>query len=360
MLKDQIKSFKNEIKLNNVGLTIQRIYNSYITSDKRQLFNTSYEYIELEEEIKANYLLGIKKILSGPSFKKTHLIQVDNYDKETKVIDDLLNLTNNFNEEDVHELENKILNYGSYDKDVFLSIIKFSLYDESYLACLISPIKAGNEDVFIDISNPQIKKECITNKIIKFATPLEGFIYPALIDTSVDINHAFYYVSNLNKVNMELIECVFNDVIMLNSQQEKENFSILLSNFLGGSNNIQKVYALYQLFYDKLEQDKESLSSTINKNEMKSIFNQANIVFDEKEFDELYDQLINDVPLNLMNLIPSKQSALLCNDFKINVSNDVLGKLSFVEDETGYYLRVPIDSVSNDVFILDGIEISSK
>lgn len=357
MLIDEIKSFKKVFKLNNEYLNIHKIYSSYIANDGRKIFDMENDFISLSTEIQANYIAGMKKILSGPAFKKTHLIELNTLDKDNLVGEELNYLVESFDEKYIINLEENILKNFKYEKDIFINVIQFQLNDFNFIACLMCPVKPGNVDVLIDLSDPKMRTECVTNKIIKFESPVDGFIYPAYIQDNIDTNHAFYYTSQSKNPNISLIQNVFNDTILLNSEEEKDRFSVLLSSLLDNSCNIEKIAHLYDVLEDKILMNADSLDCTLNKNELISIFRGCNIEIDEDHFNKIYDEVIESIPLNISNLIPNNKSEVSSDLFKLKINKSLLKELNFIEDNTGIYIKIPLSTTDN-IVSLDGIEIS--
>ena len=248
MRKKDILELKKRFKKDNCTFT--KVCGCYVNGEKNIILNFSETFLNLEEDEFFKYLEIAKKTLSGTignnileldfsleeeniSSKQQFLLKLRN----SKLKDELV--LNDFYKTviDSYNYEGNFLILLFHDAyDVLTKTSDNLKLDESeevyeYMLCAVCPVslsKAGLGYFEEDNKIGAINRDWVVE------APSLGFVYPAFIDRSSDVNSVMYYTKNAKDPHPE----VMNGVLGCNSKQtateQKETFTYIVQNAVGG------------------------------------------------------------------------------------------------------------------------------
>ncbi|NLY46712.1 MAG: DUF4317 domain-containing protein [Tissierella sp.] len=329
MKKKDILELKKRFKKDQCTFT--RICGCFVNSEKNIILEIKETFLNLDEDDYFKYLEIAKKTLSGtvgnnilelnfPSSgetldtKQLSLIEL----KKSKLKDD--DLLDDFYKSII---DNYIFD-GNYliliFHDVYDIITKTTdnfKVDESeevfeYVLCAICPVSLSAPGLSYYEEENTIKSR-MRDWIVD--APINGFVYPAFIDRSPDVNSIMYYTKNPRDIHPELMEDALGCFPKETSTMQKEKFQLIINESVGADE--EQAIKLYMEIQDNLNamaEDHKSMSFDGDSESIKLTKNNLqDVLFDsgvDKEnatkIEEFYEESFNDdLPL-IENLIDGK------------------------------------------------------
>lgn len=247
MRKKDILELKRRLKKEDCTFT--KMCGCYVNGEKNIILNFKETFLNLEEDEFFKYLEIAKKVLSGTignnllelnfpvneeykNDKQSFLMSL----KKSKLKDDTL----------LHSFYKSIIDSYDYTGN-FLILVFHDAYDvitktrdnlkldESeevyeYLLCAICPVS---------LSKPALGYFEEDNKIAArvrdwvVEAPVNGFVFPAFIDRSSDVNSIMYYTKNPKDSHPELMEEALGCSSKRTATEQKETFHNIITNAIG-------------------------------------------------------------------------------------------------------------------------------
>lgn len=247
MRKKDILELKKRLKKDHCTFT--KVCGCYVNGEKNIILNFNETFLNLEEDEFFKYLEIAKKTLSGTI--GNNILELDFSLEEENISDKqqfLLKLRNSKLKDELvlNDFYKTVIDSYNYEGN-FLILLFHDAYDvitktsdnlkldESeevyeYILCAVCPVslsKAGLGYFEEDNKIGAINRDWVVE------TPSLGFVYPAFIDRSSDVNSVMYYTKNAKDPHPE----VMNYVLGCNSKQtateQKEAFTYLVQNAVG-------------------------------------------------------------------------------------------------------------------------------
>ena len=257
MRKKDILELKKRFKKDYC--TFSKMCGCYVTGEKNTILKFRETFLNLDEDEYFKYLEIAKKVLSGT------------------IGNNILELNFPLNEELINEkqislmqLKNSQLNDDTLLDDFYKSIIDSYDYtgnflillfndsydvltktkdnqkiDESeevyeYVLCAICPVELSEPGLRYFEEENSIKAR-IRDWIVK--PPINGFVFPAFIDRSSDVNSIMYYTKNAKDTHPELMESALGCYSKQTATIQKETFqSIIKDSFGADEKKADKVF----------------------------------------------------------------------------------------------------------------------
>ncbi len=277
----------------------------FVDYNKDILMKSTESFLTLNDEELFKYLEIAKKVLSGSIgnslLKLDFSNKLDNSGdiqtslfklKKSKLKDDIL----------INQLYKSIIENYDYDEN-YIIILFHDIYDilkkakdnkfldESeeifeYIICAICPVKLSKPALSYFKDENTIKSR-IQDWIIEM--PINGFVYPAFIDRSSDVNSIIYYTKNTKNIHKELME----DVLACSKKEtiriQREKFKTVITEsitddaeeaeniYLDVQNNLRHLISNEEAIQSPLENNK----ITLDKEKLEEVLKDSNLS-DEK------------------------------------------------------------------------------
>jgi len=247
------KRFKKE------QCTFTKVCGCYVNGEKHTILKFRESFLNLDEDEYFKYLEIAKKVLSGTignNILELNFSTNEDFTSERQI--SLMQLKNSQLKDDAHldNLYDLIIDNYDYTGN-FLILFFHDVYDvisktkdnikidESeevyeYVLCAICPVSLSEPGLRYFEQQNEIKAR-IRDWVVE--SPTNGFVFPAFIDRSSDVNSIIYYTKNAKDTHTELME----DVLGCHSKQtatvQKETFqSIIKDSFSSDEIKADKIF----------------------------------------------------------------------------------------------------------------------
>lgn len=261
MRKKDILELKRRFKKDHC--TFSKMCGCYVNGEKHIILKFRETFLNLEEEEYFKYLEIAKKILSGSignnileltfplnedliNERQISLMQLRNSQlKDDAVLDAFYDLIiNNYDYTGNFII---LLFHDAYD---VITKTKDNLkIDESeevyeYILCAICPVSLSEPGLGYFEEENKIKAR-IRDWVVE--APTNGFVFPAFIDRSADVNSIMYYTKNAKNTHPELMENVLGCCPKQTATIQKETFqSIIKDSFIDDEEKADKIFMKVQ------------------------------------------------------------------------------------------------------------------
>lgn len=328
MKKKDILELKKRFKKEQCTFT--RMCGCFVNSEKNIILELKETFLNLDEDDYFKYLEIAKKVLSGTignnilelNFptgqdaynKQLSLIQL----KKSKLKDD--QLLNGFYKSIIDNYdypENYLILIFHDVYDIITKTTDNLKIDESeevfeYVLCAICPISLSEPGLSYYEEENKIKSR-LRDWIVE--APINGFVYPAFIDRSADVNSIMYYTKNTKDIHPELMENTLGCFSKDTSAIQKEKFeNIIKDSISADEDEAEELYMKIQdNLYTMVEDHKaaygdiESERIKLNKGELQSVLTESGVAKENAtKIEEFYEESFDDdLPL-VENLIDGK------------------------------------------------------
>mgnify|MGYP004473976175 FL=1 len=329
MRKKDILELKKRLKKDHCTFT--KMCGCYVNGEKHIILKFRETFLNLDEDEYFKYLEIAKKVLSGTignnllelnfpinddliNEKQISLMQL----KNSQLKDDTL--LDNFYDSiiDNYDYTGNLLILIFHDAyDVITKTKDNAKLDESeevyeYVLCAICPVSLSEPGLRYFEEENKIKAR-IRDWIVE--APTNGFVFPAFINRSSDVNSIMYYTKNAKDTHPELMENTLGCYSKQTATIQKETFqSIIKDSFGADENKAEKIFMEVQENlnnmideYKAIYDDVDSEPITLKKDDIQSILIESGIPEEvtmqiEKSYEEVFG---DDLPL-AENLIDSK------------------------------------------------------
>lgn len=247
MRKKDILELKKRFK--NDHCTFTKMCGCYVNGEKNILLKFRETFLNLEEDDYFKYLEIAKKVLSGTI--ENNILELNFELNEEHVNEkqlEFMKLKNSQLKDDLllDDFYNSIINNYDYEGN-FLILIFHDAYDiitktkdnakldESeevyeYILCAICPVELSKAGLRYFEEENSIKSR--TRDWVVEA-PSNGFVFPAFINRTTDVNSIMYYTKNAKDTHPELMENVLGCPSKQTNTEKKETFNDILRDALG-------------------------------------------------------------------------------------------------------------------------------
>lgn len=247
MRKKDILELKKRFKKDHCTFT--KMCGCYVNGEKNILLKFRETFLNLEEDDYFKYLEIAKKVLSGTI--ENNILELNFELNEEHVNEkqlEFMKLKNSQLKDDLllDDFYNSIINNYDYEGN-FLILIFHDAYDiitktkdnakldESeevyeYILCAICPVELSKAGLRYFEEENSIKSR--TRDWVVEA-PSNGFVFPAFINRTTDVNSIIYYTKNAKDTHPELMENVLGCPSKQTNTEKKETFNDILRDALG-------------------------------------------------------------------------------------------------------------------------------
>ena len=247
MRKKDILELKKRFKKDHCTFT--KMCGCYVNGEKNIILKYREKFLNLEEDDKFKYLEIAKKVLSGTI--ENNILELNFELNEEHVNEkqlEFMKLKNSQLKDDLllDDFYNSIINNYDYEGN-FLILIFHDAYDiitktkdnakldESeevyeYILCAICPVELSKAGLRYFEEENSIKSR--TRDWVVEA-PSNGFVFPAFINRTTDVNSIMYYTKNAKDTHPELMENVLGCPSKQTNTEKKETFNDILRDALG-------------------------------------------------------------------------------------------------------------------------------
>lgn len=351
MRKKDILELKKRYKKNHCSFT--KMCGCYVNSEKNILLNFKETFLNLDEDDFHKYLEIAKKVLSGTvgnnilelnfpvnenleNEKQLFLTQL----KKSELKDDAL--LQKFYESiiDSYDYAGNFLILVFYDAyDVITKTTDNAKLDESeevykYILCAICPVSLSKPGLRYFEEESKIKAR-IRDWVVE--SPTIGFVFPAFIDRSADVNSVMYYTKDKKNPHPEIMEEALGCTSRQTAAIQKEAFEAIIKGsvstdeektdkiFMDIQENLNTIIDEYNEIYD----DTDSEPITLTKESVQELLIESGVPEEvTTKIQESYvESFGNDLPL-AENLIDSK---ILKASGQIKKEKQLKKKVEFLE-----------------------------
>ena len=247
MRKKDILELKKRFKKDHCTFT--KMCGCYVNGEKNILLKFRETFLNLEEDDYFKYLEIAKKVLSGTI--ENNILELNFELNEEHVNEkqlEFMKLKNSQLKDDLllDDFYNSIINNYDYEGN-FLILIFHDAYDiitktkdnakldESeevyeYILCAICPVELSKAGLRYFEEENSIKSR--TRDWVVEA-PSNGFVFPAFINSTTDVNSIMYYTKNAKDTHPELMENVLGCPSKQTNTEKKETFNDIIRDALG-------------------------------------------------------------------------------------------------------------------------------
>ncbi|MGO5064803.1 DUF4317 domain-containing protein [Clostridium sporogenes] len=329
MKKKDILELKKRFKKDYCTFT--KICGCYVNGEKNIILNFRESFLNLDEDEYFKYLEIAKKVLSGTignnilelnfplnenleNEKQLSLVKL----KKSQLKDDAL-LQDFYNSIiDSYDYTGNFLILVFHDAyDVITKTTDNSKIDESeeiyeYILCAICPVSLSDPGLRYFEEENKIKAR-IRDWVVN--TPTLGFVFPAFINRTSDVNSVMYYTKNVKDPHPELMEETLGCFAKQTATIQKETFQTIIKDsintdekkaektFMEIQENLNTMIDEYKEIYD----DKDDDPVTLTQKDIQNLLIESGVPEEATtEIEKTYvDNFGKDLPL-AENLIDSK------------------------------------------------------
>ncbi|MBU3100888.1 MULTISPECIES: DUF4317 domain-containing protein [Clostridium] len=281
--------------------TFTKVCGCYVNGEKHTILKFKESFLNLDEDEYFKYLEIAKKILSGTignnilelnfstnedftNERQTSLMQLKNSQlKDDAFLDNLYDLII-----DNYDYTGNFLILFFHDAYDVISKTKDNIkIDESeevyeYVLCAICPVSLSEPGLRYFEEQNEIKAR-IRDWVVE--SPTNGFVFPAFIDRSADVNSIMYYTKNAKDTHTELMENVLGCLSKQTATVQKETFqSIIKDSFSLDEIKADKIFMDIQENlstmieeYDELNDDADSEPISLTKKDIQNLLIESEV-----------------------------------------------------------------------------------
>ena len=327
MKKKDILELKKRLKKDKCTFT--KVCGCYVNGEKNIILNFNETFLNLEEDEFFKYLEIAKKTLSGTIGNNILELDFSNEENTNNKQQFLLKLRNSKLKDELilNDFYKSIIDNYNYEGN-FLILLFHDAYDvitktsdnlkldESeevyeYILCAVCPVS---------LSKPGLGYFEKDNKIAAIdrdwvvEAPSLGFIYPAFIDRSSDVNSVMYYTKNVKNPQTEIMNYVLGCNSKQTATEQKETFTNIIHNAVGANEKesehiFMEIQETLNNLIDEhnIINDNNAESIILTKEVVQDILSENEIAEDiAAKIEESYTEIFDDAPPLAEHLIDTK------------------------------------------------------
>lgn len=257
MRKKDILELKRRLKKDHCTFT--KMCGCYVNGEKHIILKFRETFLNLDEDEYFKYLEISKKVLSGTI--GNNILEL-NFPTNEDLINEkqifLMQLKNSQLKDDIilDNFYDSIIDNYDYTGN-FLILIFHDAYDvitktkdnakideseevHEYILCAICPVSLSEPGLRYFEEDNKIKAR-IRDWVVE--APINGFVFPAFIDRSSDVNSIMYYTKNAKDTHPELMENALGCYTKQTATIQKETFqSIIKDTFSSDEKKSEKIF----------------------------------------------------------------------------------------------------------------------
>ena len=305
MNKKDLSAFRRQFKTDSYALKFKEHYTAYIKKDNQMLLYAELASFDMKSELEQEiHLANFKKTLTGGLDSKLFELSFDTNQPENEgqsLCRQLLTTEQTAFVDSCNAYIAKLAAHFTYDHDIVISFAKGQYnkpagkkgrggiedsldgfddtsYGLKFVLCTISKADDTKRGIYYNAATERFEVSSSLNKEIYLASPLEGFMYPAIGDFGSDVNKLLYYTAKANVRNEVLLENVLNCRYELTAKEEKERFEEILRRVSGEKIKPEIMKNVYDAVSEKLEayQDDDEVV-TLDAAEIRDIFDESGV-----------------------------------------------------------------------------------
>ena len=327
MKRKDILELKKRLKKDQCTFT--RICGCFVNSEKNIILELKETFLNLDEDDYFKYLEIAKKVLSGTV--GNNILELNFSSGEDDIDSKQLSL--------IQLKKSKLKDHSLLD-DFYKSVIDNYVCDGNYLILIFHDVydiitKTSDnqrldesEEVFeyvlcaicpVSLSAPGLsyyeEENMIRSRLRDWVVeaPINGFVYPAFIDRSADVNSIMYYTKNPRDIHPELMEDVLGCFAKETSTIQKEKFQSIINESISADE--EEAIKLYMEIQDSLNaiaednkfayEDDEPVK--LSKDDLQDILTDSGVPKENVlRIEEYYEESFNDELPLVESLIDSK------------------------------------------------------
>lgn len=373
MTRKELSEIKSQYTLENCG--ILRLCGCYVDGERNKITQFNENFLNLPEEEKHKYFDIFKKTLSGTPGKNLidMKFNVDAYaDEGARTF--LMNLRDSGLKDDrlLDEFYDRIINNYSYVGNYLILLIN-QVYDiptvttdniemedasdevYSYILCSICHVNLSKPGLGYDEedNNFHDKKQ---NHMVD--VPDVGFLFPAFNKRSADEDMTVFYTKDVSEFEDGLIDCLLDCVAPLPAKQQKETFTLLVSEAVGEEADLQVVKNIHANLEQIIEEKKQESPAPVmlDKNEMKNLLEKSGVKEEKLEnFEEHFEMAAGEHgKLVASNVSSGKKFEVKTPDVVIKINSDKTDIVSTQVIDGRQCLVIQID----ERLVVNGISVN--
>lgn len=381
MRKKDILELKRRLKKDHCTFT--KMCGCYVTGEKHIILKFRETFLNLDDDEYFKYLEIAKKVFSGTI--GNNILEL-NFPTNEDLINErqisLMQLKNSRLKDDalLDEFYDLIIDNYNYTGN-FLILIFHDAYDvitkttdnakidESeevyeYVLCAICPVSLSEPGLRYSHEENKIKAR-IRDWVVD--VPTNGFVFPAFIDRSTDVNSIMYYTKNAKDTHPELMENALGCYSKQTATIQKETFqSIIKDTFSGDEKKADKIFMEVQdnlstmiEEYNSIYEDTDCEPIILTKKEIQNLLIESGIPEEittkiEKSYVESFG---DDLPLaeNLIDTKALKINAQRKKEENLQKQVEMLQtRLEQVKQEAAVGIETPLSTeVNGDNVVLE-------
>ncbi|MGG7207926.1 DUF4317 family protein [Clostridium perfringens] len=256
MRKKDILELKKRLKKDHCTFT--KMCGCYVNGEKNIILNFRETFLNLDEDEYFKYLEIAKKVMSGTignnilelnfplndylvNERQVFLMQLKNSQlKDDELLNDFYKLVI-----DNYDYTGNFLILLFHDAYDVITKTKDNLkVDESeevyeYILCAVCPVSLSGPGLRYFEEENQIKAR-IRDWVVE--APANGFVFPAFIDRSSDVNSVMYYTKNAKDTHPELMENVLGCTSKQTATIQKQTFQSIIKDSFLDEEKAEKVF----------------------------------------------------------------------------------------------------------------------
>lgn len=383
MRKKDILELKRRLKKDHCTFT--KMCGCYVNGEKHVILKFRETFLNLDEDEYFKYLEIAKKVLSGTI--GNNILEL-NFPANEDLINErqisLMQLKNSQLKDDtlLDNFYDSIIDNYDYTGN-FLILIFHDAYDvitktkdnakidESeevyeYLLCAICPVSLSEPGLRYFEEDNKIKAR-IRDWVVE--APTNGFVFPAFIDRSSDVNSIMYYTKNTKDTHPELMENALGCYSKQTATIQKETFQSIIKDtfstdekkaekiFMEVQENLNNMLDEYNAIYD--DTDAEPISLT--KDDIQSLLIESGVPEElTTKIEKSYvDTFGDELPLveNLIDAKTLKANEQIKREKHLEKQVEILQtRLEQVKQESAVDNETPLSTENNEASLVNNID----
>lgn len=273
MNKKDIAAFKRQLKEDG-KVEIKHLARVFAMGESREIiYHESGSFAACDESEQALYFSNFKKLLTGAMDSKIfelpfNTIPVAETLGQSFLYEMLQDDTLAGFEGKAVQIMEKIIASSPYEGDLVANFIKaeylkpqrrdapygeedYSGADETsfkmkFILCSVNKIESSEKSVRFDYRDRRFMVNHDLNAVLNLNAPLEGFMFPSIVDDAVDVNKVIYSTAKAEQLNVGLIDGVLNAGYTRTAKEEKEQFDTLIKVMVGDRARPEVVKNIYE------------------------------------------------------------------------------------------------------------------
>lgn len=383
MRKKDILELKRRLKKDHCTFT--KMCGCYVNGEKHVILKFRETFLNLDEDEYFKYLEIAKKVLSGTI--GNNILEL-NFPANEDLINErqisLMQLKNSQLRDDtlLDNFYDSIIDNYDYTGN-FLILIFHDAYDvitktkdnakidESeevyeYLLCAICPVSLSEPGLRYFEEDNKIKAR-IRDWVVE--APTNGFVFPAFIDRSSDVNSIMYYTKNTKDTHPELMENALGCYSKQTATIQKETFQSIIKDtfstdekkaekiFIEVQENLNNMLDEYNAIYD--DTDAEPISLT--KDDIQSLLIESGVPEElTTKIEKSYvDTFGDELPLveNLIDAKTLKANEQIKREKHLEKQVEILQtRLEQVKQESAVDNETPLSTENNEASLVNNID----